>query len=147
MSRVRNVAGARFLITVLVTVGLFVSTAPQQARPASAAVNPIVAENQQPGSSAWRIGGPQAGDATGEIKGYASATSVSQNQSIVLYVTVNPAQSYAIDVYRIGWYGGLGSRLMLHVGSLSGAQQPPCPVVDSNTGLIVSSFQKGVPSF
>src|SRR5207302_1081810 len=123
--------------------GLFVSAAPQQSRPAQAASNPIVAENQQSGSSAWRISGPQADDVTGQIKGYASATSVSQNQSIDLYVTVNPAQTYAIDVYRIGWYGGLGSRLMLHVGAVNGVPQPACPGVDANTGLIVCNWSPG----
>jgi N,N-dimethylformamidase beta subunit-like protein len=143
MNRVRNVAAARFLIAVLVALGLVVAAAPQQARPAQAASNPIVAENQQPGTGAWRIAGPQADDVTGQIKGYASATSVSQNQSIVLNVTVNPAQTYTIDFYRIGWYGGLGSRLMLHVGSLNGVPQPACPVVDANTGLIVCSWSPG----
>ncbi|TMF08960.1 MAG: hypothetical protein E6I37_15745 [Chloroflexi bacterium] len=139
----RKVARSRLLIAVLVALGLFVSAAPQQSRPAQAASNPIVAENQQSGSSAWRISGPQADDVTGQIKGYASATSVSQNQSIDLYVTVNPAQTYAIDVYRIGWYGGLGSRLMLHVGALNGVPQPACPVVDANTGMIVCNWSPG----
>src|SRR5438132_11688522 len=139
----RKVARSRLLIAVLVALGLFVSAAPQQSRPAQAASNPIVAENQQPGAGAWRIAGPQADDPTGQIKGYAAATSVSQNQSIVLYVTVNPAQTYTIDVYRIGWYGGLGSRLMLHVGALNGVSQPACPVVDANTGLIVCNWSPG----
>jgi len=74
---------------------------------ALAADNPIVIENEQPGSSGWQLG-LIADDATGQIKGYASATSVGQNQSLTLYVSVNPAQIYSIDVYRIGWYDGMG---------------------------------------
>src|SRR6266568_2354397 len=103
------------------------------------AQNPIVLENQQPGTSNWQIGDffglPVATDAKGQIKGYASAPSVNKGGNINFYVSVNPAQTYAIDVYRIGWYQGLGGRLMQHIGPLSGIQQPACPV-DATTGLI-----------
>jgi len=93
---------------------------------AAAASNPIVVENQQPGSTGWQIGAT-SNDSTGQIKGYASATSVLQGQSISLSVTVNPAQNYTIDFYRIGWYGGAGGRLRLHAGPLGGVTQPACP--------------------
>ena len=83
-----------------------------------AADNPVVAENKMAGSNGWRLGSLVADDTAGQIKGYASATSVSQNAPITLYVSVNPAQTYSIDVYRVGWYGGMGGRLRLHVGGL-----------------------------
>src|SRR5207244_3307127 len=66
--------------------------------------NPIVLENQQPGSNGWMWSGPFANDVSQQIKGYASATSVNQNETITFYVTVNPAQTYTIDISRIGWY-------------------------------------------
>jgi N,N-dimethylformamidase beta subunit-like protein/IPT/TIG domain-containing protein len=110
--------------------------------------NPIVLENQQPGSSDWfwsKVGD----DATGQIKGYASAISVNQNASITFYVTVNPAQTYSIDFYRMGWYGGMGARLRLHAGPLDGVPQPPCNS-DPTTGLLeckwAPSFTLTVPS-
>src|SRR5438552_4028704 len=82
------------------------------ALPATAAAgsNPIVLENQQPGTSAWnmnQLSGTIATDAGGQIKGYASAVSVNKGQSITFYASVAPAQTYTIDVYRIGWYQGL----------------------------------------
>jgi hypothetical protein len=44
---------------------------------AAAQSNPIVLENQNTGSSAWNIEWGSAGDdVTGQVKGYASATSV-----------------------------------------------------------------------
>src|SRR5437867_2154718 len=100
--------------------------------------NPIVLENQQPGSTNWLWSLP-ADDTNGQIKGYVSATSVFQNQSITLYVTVNPAQTYTIDFYRMGWYGGMGGRLRLHAGPLGGVQQPPCDS-DPTTGLIACNW-------
>src|SRR6266513_2780163 len=78
-------------------------------------VSPVVLENQQPGSGNWRMwlhNIPPADDVNKQIKGYASATSVNKGESITFYVTVNPAQQYTMDVYRMGWYQGLGGRLM-----------------------------------
>src|SRR5436309_8704623 len=125
----------RIVVTTLLS--LFAWTVP--ASSTLAADNPIVLENQQPGSYGWLYSMRLADDATGQIKGYASATSVKQNESITLYVTVNPAQTYTIDFYRIGWYGGMGGRLRLHVDSLGGVQQPPCDT-DPTTGLIACNW-------
>ena len=98
--------------------------------------NPIVTENQQPGTSNWQISyNFTATDAVGQIKGYGSATSVNKGQNMTFYVSVNPAQTYTIDVYRMGWYQGLGGRLMQHTGPLNGIRQSTCPT-DSATGMI-----------
>src|SRR2546430_685371 len=115
-------------------------------------VSPVVLENQQPGSGNWQMwlhGIPPADDVNKQIKGYASATSVSKGESITFYVTVNPAQQYTMDVYRMGWYQGLGGRLMQSIGPLQGVAQPACPV-DSATGLIecdwTASYTLTVPT-
>src|SRR2546426_5979402 len=55
--------------------------------------------------------------------GYASATSVNKGGSINLHISVNPAQTFTMDVYRMGWYQGLGGRLLQHIGPLNGVQQ------------------------
>src|SRR5204863_8331862 len=94
----------------------------------AAAQNPIVIENQQPGTDQWQIPfNARATDGGGQIKGYASATSVNKGGSITFFVSTNPAQTYTIDVYQVGWYQGLGGRLMQHIGPLTGTQQPTCP--------------------
>ena len=82
------------------------ATHPQTAR---AAENPIVAENRLAGTDTWALDRPgfrTANDTAGQIKGYASATSVNIGGQIAFHVTVNPPQQYAIDIYRLGWYGG-----------------------------------------
>jgi hypothetical protein len=83
----------------------------------------------------WLRGIAPANDVNKQIKGYASATSVNLGESITFYVTVNPAQQYTMDVYRMGWYQGLGGRLMQSIPPLQGVAQPACPV-DATTGLI-----------
>ena len=79
------------------------------------------------------IGGPQVKQAlqltdpalNQEIEGYASATSVNRGEEIRLYVnTSEPA--YTIEVLRLGWYGGAGSRSMMQPVVRRGeAQEPP----------------------
>jgi len=104
--------------------------------------NPIVIENQNQGSTNWNIG-DSGSDAIGQIKGYASAVSINKGESITFFVSVNPAQTFTINVYRLGWYGGAGGRLMQHVDALQGTQQATCPT-DPTLGTIVCSWD---PSF
>jgi len=134
-------------LALSIAAALLTAIAPPRA--VFAAANPIVTENQQPGSSAWQLGSLVSDDGTGQIKGYASATSVNQTQSITFYVTVNPVQTYTIDVYRIGWYASLGGRLRLHAGPLSGVHQQTCPR-DGTTGMVScnwsASYTLTVPS-
>src|SRR6266550_501662 len=101
--------------------------------------NPITIENQQTGSNSWELDSLVANDVSQQIKGYASSTSVLQGGSLSLYVTVNPAQTYSIDFYRMGWYGGKGGRLELHAGALAGISQPTCPS-DATTGLTACNW-------
>jgi len=104
--------------------------------------NPIVVENQNQGSTKWNIG-DSGTDAVGQIKGYASAVSINKGESITFFVSVNPAQTFTINVYRLGWYGGAGGRLMQHVDALQGTQQATCPT-DATLGTIVCTWD---PSF
>jgi hypothetical protein len=117
---------------------------------ASAQSNPIVLENQNPGSSAWNIEWGSAGnDISNQVKGYASATSVNKGGSINLHVSVNPAQTYSIDVFRMGYYQGLGGRLMQHIGPLNGVKQNTC-APQAVTGLIecgwAASYTLNIPN-
>jgi hypothetical protein len=111
--------------------------------------NPIVTENAQQGTDAWRLTLNPSDDSAKQIKGYASATSVNLGDTLTLFVTVNPAQTFTLDVYRVGYYQGLGGRLMLH-DSVSGVTQPDC-TVDPATGMVScgnwsASYQLAIPN-
>jgi hypothetical protein len=130
-----------------------------QSQPTSAQ-NAIQLENQKLGTSAWQIGlypYVNSNDTDQWIRGYASATSINKGERITFNITVNPyswkpagSVPYYIDVYRVGWYGGLGGRLMKHLGPFNGVQQlggtssggvtsPGCPY-DSYTGMIACQW-------
>src|SRR6266436_1769545 len=94
--------------------------------------NPIQLENAKAGTTAWQL---SKGATNHQIEGYASATSVNRGGSISLFT--NTADStYTIDIFRMGWYAGLGGRRMLPTIQLSGTLQTTCPVVDTTTSLL-----------
>jgi hypothetical protein len=43
-----------------------------------------------------------------------------------VYVSAPGARTVRVQVYRMGWYGGTGGRLILQSGSLPAIGQPPC---------------------
>ena len=103
------------------------------------AQNAIQIENAKQGDASWRatnLANTQPPGYTDKIEGYASLTSVNRGGQITFYVNVTtPGDSFTINIYRIGWYAGLGARKVLSIGPLLGVQQP-MPVPDPTTGLI-----------
>jgi N,N-dimethylformamidase beta subunit-like protein len=95
-----------------------------------------IAENQKPGTADWDIGNPALNR---EIEGYASKTSVNGGDTIDLYVST-VAPRYAIDVFRMGWYGGAGARRVAGPIERDGVdQQSPQP--DPKTGLLECAWR------
>lgn len=87
-----------------------------------APANVIANENAHPGTSKWKI--PLNKGASTQIQAYASATSVAPGQTLTFYVsTQQEGTRYTLDVYRMGWYGGEGGRLMNLTVSLTGKAQ------------------------
>lgn len=87
-----------------------------------ATTNPIYLENQKPGTQNWKI--PQSGQS--DIAGYTAATSVNKGASLAIKVSLAQPGIYTIDVYRLGYYGGQGGRLILSSGQRNGITQPAC---------------------
>lgn len=93
--------------------------------------NPTYEENQKIGTLNWMLqkgGYKSSDDFNNQIKGYANKTSLNKGESIEFKVSVNPTQNFRMEVYRMGWYQGLGARLMKSVGPISGIKQSSCPM-------------------
>src|SRR5690348_7901802 len=75
----------------------------------SVPANQIEAENCLPGNpdSQWDVIG--AGDPT--IQGFATDISVNAGQVINFKINTD-ARAYTIEIYRMGYYGGMGARLI-----------------------------------
>jgi hypothetical protein len=88
--------------------------------------NPVQIENAKEGNDDWDLDNPATNR---EIEGYASLTSVNRGNTINLFVSTNG--DYTIDIYRMGWYGGLGARKMAGPFQKTGTlQQIPTPTAD-----------------
>ena len=84
----------------------------------------------------------------GDIEGYCSKTSVKAGKTLEVFVSTNPASSFTVDIYRMGYYGGKGGRKMLSVGPLKGGAQPT--PIDGEKNLRdcqwTKSFDINIPS-
>jgi uncharacterized protein YaiE (UPF0345 family) len=98
-----------------------------------AAQNAIVIENQKLGTTDWIIS--ETNQASTEIEGYANATSINKGETINLKVSLAQPGQYQIDVYRLGYYGGAGGRLITSIFGLYGSTQST-PIINSTTKLI-----------
>ena len=101
------------------------ATPPAAADPFAAPANRIIAANCKPGnpSTEWDING--AGDPT--IQGFATDISYNLGETARFKVKTD-APKYRIDIYRLGYYGGLGARFMgtVRPSAALPQQQPPC---------------------
>ena len=112
--------------------------------PAVPPANPIVLENQNPGTTSWQFTEDRKAE-NHEIEGYASLTSVNKGSPIRFMVSLSSSAQYTMDIYRMGWYPtgtnpdgtscapSCGGRLMQHVGPLNGTLQARCPQVTTAT--------------
>ena len=84
----------------------------------------VVAENRQHGTTAWQITGKQS--ATG-IMGFADHVDAVRGDSVTVRVSTT-APSFHVDAYRMGYYQGLGARLVWSSADTPGETQPSCKV-------------------
>lgn len=84
----------------------------------------LIAENNRTGTTNWEITNPPA---TGDIEGFANATYAAAGQQVVFYVSTT-APKFHVEAYRMGYYQGLGARLIWQSAELPGVAQPACPV-------------------
>jgi hypothetical protein len=92
----------------------------------------VADENARPGTGAWRL---RSARARGHIKGYVAEQSIRPGQTQRIYVKAPRSRWIRVELYRMGWYGGRGGRLMLASHKLKPLRQHSCPR-DTQTGLV-----------
>ncbi|MGF9764639.1 N,N-dimethylformamidase beta subunit family domain-containing protein, partial [Microvirga sp. 0TCS3.31] len=94
--------------------------------------NAIVLENQKLGNpqSEWDI----TGAGSSNIEGFATDISINRGNRVDFKINTD-SSNYRIDIYRLGYYGGLGARKVATLEH-SGVQTQPTPLRDSTTGLV-----------
>ena len=104
------------------------------AAPGAGGLDAIRSENSKAGTIGW-LG---IDNRTRAVEVYASATDALPGDDVPLHVSTAPEARYRILVYRLGWYGGVGARLVACLPRCDGARAgvtQPVPAPDA-TGYI-----------
>ena len=106
-------------------------TLPTTAEPGQAAeksASLVAEENRKPGAVDWQLTrvrlDKQTGVRTSTIEGYCSRQSVLAGETLEIFVSTKPASRFTIEIFRTGYYGGRGARLMTTLGPFEGKTQP-----------------------
>jgi hypothetical protein len=90
-----------------------------QIGPAGPTADWVKAENAKPGTGDWHL----AKDATNnQIEGFADRVSVTAGESANLFVSTT-APTFHVEAYRMGFYQGLGARLVWKSDEVTGLKQ------------------------
>jgi sugar lactone lactonase YvrE len=95
-------------------------------------IGPVAAENALSGTAAWEFT-KRANNH--EVEGYASTTSAAAGEAITLYVSTSQPARVRWELYRLGYYAGLGGRFIAAHAAIDVVPQAPCPA-DPATGLV-----------
>jgi hypothetical protein len=93
--------------------------------------SPVASENARQGSKDWELSKPATNR---EIEGYASKVSVRPKDPLELHVST-ASKRFDIEIYRLGWYGGLGARLVFRATNVAGGLRPT-PAPRKEDGLV-----------
>jgi hypothetical protein len=94
--------------------------------------NAIQIENAKPGSTDWILTGVHRHDdeiyesgwqRRRGVEAFASQTSISAGQTLNVQVSTYPASRYGVRIYRMGYYGGAGGRLVRSLGPFQGTAE------------------------
>src|SRR5437870_8644431 len=104
--------------------------------PTAAGANPVVAESQHAGTTDWRIKDVAASRG---IEGYADHVSAHIGNTVNLSVST-PAARYRVQAFRMGYYGGLGGRLIWQSPPQRGGLQVT-PTVQAPTFIVEARWK------
>ncbi|MEV4277848.1 DUF4082 domain-containing protein [Actinoplanes xinjiangensis] len=122
------------LVLTLVAAALFLPSAgpARAADPCAPVVNPIACENTRTGTpkATWDV----SGSGSVALQGFTTEMSVNVGETVNFKIN-STAASYRLDIYRMGYYGGNGARLITTVNPVGRQTQPAC-ITAPATGLV-----------
>jgi hypothetical protein len=99
----------------------------------------LIAENQKPGTLDWIVNHVQP-DHT--LEGFASQVSAVAGDDIALHISTT-AQAVQVQAYRMGYYQGLGGRLIYQSDMVAAGQQA-APVISPGIGTVTCPWSPTV---
>ncbi len=93
----------------------------------------IQRENTKPGALDWQLTNvriPAGAVRSKDLEGYCSHQSIEAGQKLQIMVSANPPGAFRLEIFRMGYYGGRGARLMGTYGPFKAQTQPDPPIGD-----------------
>ncbi len=122
----------RDLLKGAAAAGLALTMGSLSGAAAGAEDNLIVRENAKPGTRDWMLAktriDPETNWRCPWIEGYCSAMSVRAGDTLKIMVSTNPVSNFSLEIFRTGYYGGTGGRLVKQFDSLKGKIQSDPPI-------------------
>ena len=88
----------------------------------------IPRENKKPGALDWQLTKVRLDKRDGfrapDIEGYCSHQSIEAGETLRVMVSLREAGRFSLEIFRMGYYGGRGARLMTTLGPIAGKPQP-----------------------
>lgn len=112
-------------------------------------LNQIQLENSKPGTKDWMLTNVPFDTCQypdhifcrrKSIEGYCSQTSYFNGDTLRIHVSTDPFSEYKVEIYRMGYYAGLGGRYIMSSGLLKGKPQP-MPSINKNTNLLECKWE------
>ncbi len=127
-----------FLLIALLAYGFYLDRQREYRPQVSSRFNPIAQENQLPGTSAWETTNEAPYDDKTfrfpVIEGYTWTTTAIAGDTVSFSVSTNQPQ-FTANIYRLGWYQGMGARLLQTIPGIQGHFYP-MPAMDPQTDLM-----------
>lgn len=100
--------------------------------PSARSADLVRAENDKPGTTDWQLTyvkfDVKAKFRQSLIEGYCDRTRARAGEVVTFFVSTAEPTPVTIDVYRMGYYGGTGGRLVKSLGPVDAKPQPTPPV-------------------
>jgi hypothetical protein len=122
----------RDLLHGTLAAGIGALAAPHSLASSPSQPNLIRQENAKEGAKNWQLtriantGDPPLRSTA--IEGYCSHQSIAAGQTLKVMVSVKPPCDFTVEIFRMGYYGGLGARKMAKFGPIAGRTQEVPPV-------------------
>src|SRR5712691_12912689 len=95
--------------------------------------NAVKLENCFPGAGGWKLVSSDPVSAGG-IEGFATAASINKGGTLGLKINGAAGATIRAEIYRMGYYGSKGGRLISTIRAIPGVAQPACAVLPSTDG-------------
>src|SRR5436309_9907718 len=117
-TKIRIIASTLLILALILLTMLIVLQLRNPSQQAVSTPSTLQIENAKPGTVVWKV----SKQATSQIQAYTGEPSINKGGYVHLYVSTS-SPLYSIDIYRLGYYHGVGARLVESIPASAGVFQ------------------------